>query len=254
MPKILGTKFDPVSFDQALEQILQWSKGQKKRHIVTPNPEIVLEARENKKFRNILNNSDLSIADGIGILWASTYLNGAKTFFRWMETLFIIPIKPEKIKKILPERVTGTDLLQEICKQSDEKIFLLGAAPGIAEKAAEKLGNNIVGTYSGSPKPKYENEICEKINKSQAKILFVAYGAPKQELWISHNLKKLKTVKVAIGVGGAFDFVAGKRQRAPKWMQSLGLEWLYRIIQEPSRIKRIYNATIKFPIAVFREN
>ena len=115
-------------------------------------------------------------------------------------------------------------------------------------------GLKIVGTHAGSPKIKEEQSIREKIDDSKADFLFVAYGAPKQEIWISRNLKKLETVKVAVGVGGAFDFVAGKRKRAPKWMQKIGLEWLYRLLQQPTRIKRIYNATIKFSIKVLKKN
>ena len=89
--------------------------------------------------------------------------------------------------------------------------------------------------------------------KRNQKILFVAYGSPNQELWIAHHLHELKSVKIAMGVGGAFDFLAGERKRAPKWMQRLGLEWLFRLIQEPSRIKRIYNATIKFPLKILQQ-
>lgn len=259
MPKILKVKFDPVTNAQALEQILKWSKGLEQKHIVTPNPEIVLAAQKNHKFLTILNQSDLSIPDGIGILWAATYLAGKKNLWRFLSTLAATLFHPQSIRKQLPERVTGSDLLKQICSKTDQKVFLLGAAPGIAEKAKEKLSTKypalqIVDTFAGSPSLEEEKDIRHLINQAKPKILFVAYGAPHQELWIRRNLKHLPTVKVAIGVGGAFDFIAGKRQRAPKIMQKLGLEWLYRIIQEPKRIKRIWNATVKFPLAVYRQS
>ncbi len=155
--------------------------------------------------------------------------------------------------------MTGVDLFLSICQKTDKKIFLLGAAPGIAEETKKKLEEKfpeiqISGTHAGSPHPTESAEIVSKINKSGAEILFVAYGAPAQEKWIYNNLKKLNTVKIATGIGGAFDFIAGKKQRAPQWMQNLGLEWLYRLKQEPKRIKRIINATIKFPLTVFKKS
>ncbi|MFH1218677.1 MAG: WecB/TagA/CpsF family glycosyltransferase [Candidatus Peregrinibacteria bacterium] len=249
--KILKVKFDNTTLNEASDKAIEWAKGNRKRHIVTPNPEILLESLNNHKFRKVLNSSDLSIPDGIGILWASKYLKTKKLF----RSLFAIPFFPKYIRTELPERVTGTDLMQEICKKAaDEplKIFLLGAKEGVAEIVKDKLekhysGLKITGTYAGTPSIEEEKEIREKIDKSKADILFMAYGAPKQEMWIARNLKKLKTVKVAAGVGGAFNFIAGRKKRAPKLFQKLGLEWLVRLIQQPSRIKRIYNAVVKFP-------
>jgi N-acetylglucosaminyldiphosphoundecaprenol N-acetyl-beta-D-mannosaminyltransferase len=135
-------------------------------------------------------------------------------------------------------------------------IFLLGAAPGIAEKAGEQLRKRyphlkIAGTYAGSPHPAEEEEICQRIKNSQAEILLVAYGAPKQELWLSRNLDRLP-LRLAMCVGGSFDFLAGITPRAPKWMQVLGIEWLYRLIQEPRRWRRML-ALPKFAVLVIVE-
>ena len=113
---------------------------------------------------------------------------------------------------------------------------------------------SIVGTHSGSHKETEDIKTRDIINKSHPELLFVAFGAPKQEFWLRRNLPHLPSVKVAIGIGGAFDFIAGKRKRAPRTMQKLGLEWLYRLIQQPSRIIRIYNATIKFPIKILTDS
>jgi len=228
---------------------------------------MLLSAQKNDGFKSILNSTDLNIPDGIGILWAATYLDSIKKFnsfiFKCVKaklTLLYILIAPHKVRKILPERVTGTDLTQKICDKvpAHTKIFLLGGAEGIAEKAAQNLNDkydiNIVGTDSSAANPLNDKKICEVINLRQPDLLFVAFGAPRQEQWITRNLQNLPSVKVAIGVGGAFDFISGKISRAPKFMRKLGLEWLYRLFLQPTRIKRIYNATIKFPLAVFKKS
>ena len=154
------------------------------------------------------------------------------------------------------ERVTGTDILQDICSSSSrlcppERVFLLGAAPGIAEKAGDILKERnpslvISGTHCGSPKPEDEEEIITRINSSQPTLLFVAFGAPAQDFWIARNLSKLSTVKIAMGIGGAFDFIVGKQKRAPRFMRRIGLEWLWRLILQPSRIRRIWRAVVIF--------
>ncbi len=266
MPKILGVNIDAVDLKEATKKCIKMAKGSKQNYIATPNPEILLEAEKNDDFKKVLNNSSLNTADGIGILWAAKYLEVTKKetsgFFRaakFLVTLFWVLLYPHRIKSVFPERVTGADLTMEICKKAQEKglkIFLLGGAEKVAEKVKGILEKKykkiqIVGTHSGSPAPKNEKEITTKINKSGAKILFVAFGAPKQELWIARNLSKMPKVKLAAGIGGTFDFIAKVKIRAPKWMQKLGLEWLWRLIQEPKRIKRIYNATVKFPLKIY---
>lgn len=265
MPKILKVKFDSISLKEATKRATQWAKGNTQKHITTPNPEILLEAQKNHKFIQVLHQSDLRIPDGIGILWSAKYLkitekNRSKTLkiIKWLSSILAVALYPKYIHTEISERVTGTDLMESICKNAakdDLKIFLLGGAKNVAEnvkKALEKKnkGIKITGTYSGSPKESEQKIIIEKINNSKAEILFVAFGAPAQEMWISRNLKKLKSVKVAIGVGGAFNYIAKVKRRAPRAMQKMGLEWLYRVAQEPSRAKRIFNATIKFPIVI----
>jgi N-acetylglucosaminyldiphosphoundecaprenol N-acetyl-beta-D-mannosaminyltransferase len=257
---VLNIRFNNVSIEESIDFIFKQLEKGEKGYICTPNPEMLLEAENNHKFKDVLNDSLLNIPDGIGILWAATQIAEKNPKIKAFYTLPLIALTPNIFKKVLKERVTGTDLTQKIAEraaQTGRKLFLLGAAPGIAEKTAKILkqrysGLKIVGTFAGSPSPQDEEEIINKINKAEPAILFVAYGAPAQETWIAKNLKHLKTVKIAIGIGGAFDFITGKRIRAPKWMQKLGIEWLYRLIQEPSRWKRIYNATIKFPFRVIK--
>lgn len=227
---ILGIPVDAVTLPQAVERVRAFVTSGGKHQVCTPNPEMVVETTKNPEFLSVLQSSSLNIPDGAGMLWAAKYLGSS-----------------------LPERVTGVDLLTAIAtQQNPPSIFLLGAAPGVAEKAMTKLRSlnpslHVSGIFAGSPEPAVEASIVERINASKADVLFVAYGAPKQELWIHRNLPKLSTVKVAMGVGGAFDFLAGIRSRAPKWMQSLHIEWLWRVIQEPSRLNRILTATIRFP-------
>ncbi len=269
MQKILRVRINRITPQKAVQDILQWALSDEKKMVTTPNPEIILSAQKNRKFLRVLNHSDLNTPDGVGILWASKYLKiSANNRFKfvkilkWVFSLLIIPFYPKYIRTEFKERVTGSDMMAKICKDSVKlgiKLFFLGAREGIAEKVKKILEEKyekikIVGTYAGTPLFQDEKGIIDRINKSGADILFVAYGAPAQEMWIARNLKKMRTVKVAIGVGGSFDFLAGTRKRAPKWMQKIGIEWLYRLIQQPKRIKRIYNATIKFPVVVLKES
>ena len=259
----------------------------KQHHIATPNPEFLLESLQNPEFKKVLQNTSLNIPDGIGILWATTIQEKIKKNKKNrtnapLEHLFSSPIlkyilgikylatlliNPKSCKKIIPERITGTDLMAEIFRKfPDKKIFLLGAKEGIAEKAVKNLkcqisrqndhirltntkfqNSKLYDYFSGTPKAFDEKEISTRINSFKPDILFVAFGSPNQELWIAKNLSKIPSVKIAIGVGGAFDFFAGEKKRAPKIFQKLGIEWLYRLFIEPKRWKRIFNAVVIFP-------
>jgi len=223
--KILGIKFTQIDKNGAIDKIGKYLQQKKQRIICTPNPEMCLIARKNNYFKKILNNSDMNICDGFGTYVFAKFF-GSKV-----------------------HRITGVDFFLEICKRYKTSIFLLGAKKGIAKKTAKKLAYlknlKVAGTYSGSS----DNieKIIRKINKTDAQILFVAFGAPKQEIFIYENLKKFEKIKIAIGVGGTFDFISGNIKRAPKFIRKIGLEWLFRLIKQPSRIKRIFNATILFP-------
>ncbi|HHW57114.1 MAG TPA: WecB/TagA/CpsF family glycosyltransferase [Clostridia bacterium] len=220
---IFGVPIDPVTMTEALE-ILSGFLRESKLHIVaTPNAEIVMMAQKDREYMEILNNTDLNVPDGSGIVFAS------KVF-----------------KKPLKERVAGFDLMMEFIKNissKNVKIYLLGAKPEIVEQARINLRKlypaiKIVGTHDGYFTENEEEKIIDEINSSGAEVLFVALGAPKQEKWIYKNRGKLK-VKIAMGVGGSFDVIAGKAKRAPYLYRKLGLEWLYRLIQEPWRYKRM---------------
>ncbi len=227
---VLGVRVDRVSQQQALNSIEQMLIQYKSRNsplpcqqIITVNPEFVMAAQRMPEFRIAINSASLVVADGTGVVWATHYL-GQPT----------------------PERLTGTDLLPALaqrCAAAGYRLYLLGAAPGVAELAAARLqalapGLQIAGTYTGSPSRDEEDEIIERIRAAQADILCVAYGAPAQDLWIWRNRSRLP-VAVAMGVGGAFDFLSGRQRRAPKFMQRMGIEWMYRLYREPWRWRRM---------------
>ncbi len=222
--EILGLPVDAITFAGWLDLIDQWvADSDRCHHVCTTNPEFIIIAQSDPNFHNILKRADLCVPDGVGLLWAA-----------------------RRKGMSLPERVTGSDGVPLIAEQAAEKgwkLYFLGAAPGVADRAAEVLQKRhptlqIVGIYSGTPAPEEEDEIVAMINSSAADLLFVAYGAPEQDKWIARNLPRLQ-VKMAMGVGGSFDFIAGVIPRAPLWMRQAGLEWLYRLYLQPSRIGRM---------------
>lgn len=257
MPRIqiLGIPIDVLTAREALMEIGSFFKREGQFHIATPNPEMLVETRRNGEFRTALQGTALNLPDGIGLVWA---MKRAR------------PIRTGSFG-----RVTGTDMVEALLSREaricpPERVFLLGAAPGIAEHAAARLRETnpalqIAGTFAGSPDPTHDEEIVARINAAALAphsssrsdggptLLFVAFGAPAQDLWIARNLQKLRTVKVAMGVGGAFDFIAGKQKRAPRFLRALGLEWLWRLLLQPRRVKRIFRAVIVFPWLALKE-
>ncbi len=231
---ILGVKIDKITARETIERIGQFLNSNTSHYIVTANPEMIVAAQKDAEFREIINNADLVVPDGFGLILASKIIHR---------------------KNSLNKRISGIDLIDEIVKNfgRDYKIFLLGGKEGVAKVAAEKLKEKfpeikIAGTFSGDAAEAGDSPAVSVINQAKLDILFVAFGAPKQEKWIARNLGKIPSVRLAIGVGGAFDIISGRIKRAPLWMRNAGLEWLWRLIQEPRRIGRIYNATIKFTI------
>ncbi|PIP17975.1 MAG: glycosyltransferase [Parcubacteria group bacterium CG_4_10_14_0_8_um_filter_35_7] len=233
---ILGVLIDRITSKEVLKKIEEFLNSDTQHYITTPNPEFVMRAQKDEEFRNILNKSDIAIPDGIGLVFASHFLGNP-----------------------IPERVAGSDLVWKIAKLAEYKncsLYLLGGKEGVAEEAARKLKEKypnlkIKGAESGGEveerKLKTQNEeMVKRINERQPDILLVAFGAPKQEKWIYYNLSKLSSVKVAIGVGGTFDFIAGRIKRAPMFLRKLGMEWLWRLFIEPKRINRILTATVRF--------
>lgn len=229
---ILGVKIDKTTVRETIERIGQFLSSNRGHYIITANPEMLVAAQKDAEFREIINNADLVAPDGFGLILASKILRG---------------------KNGLTERISGIDLIIKIAENfgSDHKIFLLGGQEGVAKMATEKLKEKfpdikISGFFGGDASEAGDIATISAINQANPDILFIAFGAPKQEKWIARNLKKMPGIRLAIGVGGAFDIISGRIKRAPQWMRRLGLEWFWRLIQEPRRIGRIYNATIKF--------
>ena len=219
-----------------LDQIGAWIQEGRPHQICTVNPEFVMEARHNAAFAAVLEAADLCIPDGVGLLWAA-----------------------KRLGRRLPERVTGSDGVPLIARRAAEqgwRLFLLGAAPGVADRAGARLvelypGLQIVGAYAGSPSDADAPGILARITAAHPDVLFVAYGAPKQDLWISKHSAALGAPAM-MGIGGSLDFLVGAQKRAPKWLQRLNLEWLYRLMVQPWRWRR-QMALPRFVLAVLKE-
>ena len=219
---ILGVPIHDVTIEETLALIDQFVREGVPRQICTVNPEFIMLAQKDLEFKQILDRSALNLPDGIGVVWAA-----------------------QRLGRPVRERVAGSDLVGMLADRAQTtgwRIFLLGAAEGVAEQAAIILRErypqtHIVGTYAGSPRPEDEAEIAVRIRSSGANVLLVAYGAPKQDKWIARNLEHTG-VAVAMGIGGSLDFIVGTQKRAPRWMQRVGLEWLYRLVREPWRWRR----------------
>jgi len=219
---ILGVKFDNLTMDEALERI--------EGFVVLPYSEFIVRAQKDEEFRKILNSADFCLCESRGLQLVTRFLG-------------------KKVK----ESINGVELILRLNQESRIKnygIFLFGGKKGVAKETAKRLGNNVIGFEHG-----YQDfdRVINKINKVKPNILLVGLGSPKQEKFIYYNLKKMPSIKLAIGVGGAFDFISGRIKRAPKFLQKIGLEWLWRLILQPWRIKRIYNGVIKFSWLVLKE-
>ncbi|MBI5155806.1 WecB/TagA/CpsF family glycosyltransferase [Candidatus Peregrinibacteria bacterium] len=228
---LLGVPIDALTQAEALARLEGFLEADGQHHVATPNNEMLVEAHHNPQFRDVLCQTTLNLPDSTGLLLMAR-LRGHR----------------------LPARVTGTDTMQMLCALLDERhpVFFLGAAECVAERAAQELKKRnprltIAGTCSGSPQSQDADDIVQKINAAAPHLLLVAFGAPAQDLWIAEHLSKLTTVRVAMGVGGAFDFVAGVQKRAPRFMRTIGLEWAWRFAHEPKRWRRMWRAVVVFP-------
>lgn len=232
--RMFGVNVNTESTDDTNKRIFTRLQHNEKSFIVAINPEKLMKSRKDPELRKILNKATVGIPDGIGVVLASRMRGGN-----------------------IKGRITGVDMMELLCKESavqDVPVFLYGAKPGVAKKAAEKLQEQyqdlqVAGTLDGYVKD--EEEVITTINESGAKVLFVALGSPTQEQFIIRNMEKLN-VSVFQGVGGSFDVFSGNIARAPLAFRKLGLEWLYRLIKEPSRWRRQLELP-KFLLAVLTE-
>lgn len=226
--KFLNTEVDNLTMDEAIERIDELVISKKPSYVVTPNVDHIVKLETDNEFKDVYKEADLILTDGMPLIWISK-LNGN-------------PIK---------EKVSGSDLFPNVCKLAAKKgykVFLLGAAEGVAIKAGENIkskfnGLDIIGTYSPSygfeKRPEEIKKIIKIINQANPDILAVGLGAPKQEKLLFKYRKELN-VPVSLAIGASIDFEAGNINRAPRWMQNSGLEWLYRLCKEPKRMFKRY--------------
>lgn len=227
---IMGVGVTNATSADILKYIVQSiKKNTEKYYIVSPNPEIIVFSQHDKIFKDILNQARISVCDGAGLLWASVFMG-----------------KPIK------QRTTGTDLVKSLCEMASKEhisVGFLGGRHRVAEEAAKRLAKRYPKLQVGFVGEEFNESSKEKMKAVD--ILFVAFGFPKQEFWMSKNVGKVPA-KVMMGVGGAFDYISGKIDRAPFVIRFLGFEWLYRLIREPWRFKRQL-ALIEFVKLVVKE-
>lgn len=224
----LNIEVDNLTMNEALDRAEELILNKKPSYVVTPNVDHIVKLETDKEFQDVYKNADLVLTDGMPLIWISKMKGN--------------PIK---------EKISGSDFFPKLCKRASEKgysLFLLGAAEGVAAKAAENLkekykGLNIVGIYSPSygfeKKDEEIKEIIKMINDVKPDILAVGLGAPKQEKFLYKYRNELN-VPISLAIGASIDFEAGNINRAPKWMQNCGLEWFYRLCKEPKRMFRRY--------------
>ena len=244
--ELFGIAIDPITMIEAVSTIFTWVDTNKKdcKFVITPNVDHVVQVQTNEGLKQAYNNASLVVTDGKPVVWAANLL-----------------------KASIPETVPGSDMIPAIFAYAQKhnkpiKVFLLGAMPGVADRAKILIHKqyptvNVVGTLSpafGFDKDvEASNKICEIVNQTDADLLVLGLGAPKQELWINQYASQLK-VNAAFCVGATIDFMAGEKPRAPMWMRNVGLEWLHRVFNEPRRLaKRYLVDAIQFPQIVFKE-
>lgn len=235
--RVLGVRVDIVTERSFLDLVARWVAEQTPRYVVTINPEFVMRARQDPSFAAILEAADVATPDGVGVIWAA-----------------------RRGGMHIPERVGGADValpLARQCARLGHRLFLLGAAEGVAAEAARRLQRqipdlHIAGTYAGSPHPRDDDGSVRRIREAGTDVLLVAYGAPAQEFWIARNRERAG-VPVSIGVGGTLDYIAGVQRRAPALLRRLWLDWAFRLVTQPWRWRRML-AIPRFVWAVLRSS
>ncbi|MDA1038227.1 MAG: WecB/TagA/CpsF family glycosyltransferase [bacterium] len=241
MVTLLGVDFSPMTQKEYKNELRRRLSGASPSLVVTPNPEMLVASERDPSLKDVLNHADMRLVDGFGIVFVSQFFGGGLT------------------------RFTGVDALEFLCMEAAQRNFRVLLAGGLVDGDAKLAANNLQKKYPSlkidgvSPGKivladrgwQGDAELKKTIENFEPHVLAVALGHGKQELWLSDHLKQFPSVRIGMGVGGAIEFLAGRQMRAPKFIRSLGLEWLYRLIRQPRRIKRILTAVLVFPVLVF---
>lgn len=232
--KILGLKVQTVSEQDAKAALHNFLNSSQAHQIVTVNPEFIVTAQKNKRFLEVINRASLATIDGTGIIKALEF---------------------QGHRVSLEQRLTGVRLSRiiiSLAEQHNKKIIFCLSSTGLTQpdKLANKLGKDYPHLNFQTAD---EKNVLEKIKTFSPEIILVGFGAPQQDLWITDHLNLMPSVRVAIGVGGTFDFLSGRIKRAPKFLRSLGLEWFWRFIRQPWRFRRIFRAIIIFPYLILKD-
>jgi len=233
--QVLGIGLDRVDLEAATGRLRGFLTDGRPHLVVTLNPEMAMRAQRDPDLRTALKEAHLVVADGTGIVWAA-----------------------RRLGRPLPGRVPGVDLVDRLLahgRKDGLRVFLLGARPGVAERAAERLESSgsglvVVGTHHGYFPPSAEDEVVAQVSRTRPDLLLCGMGSPRQEILLARHLDRL-AVPVCIGVGGAIDVLAGSVSRAPAWVQRAGLEWAYRVLRQPTRAPRLAGLA-RFVWAVLR--
>jgi len=243
---------DFIQADAFKELCSEWLKSARFHHVVTLNPEMVMEAEENKQFREAAAAAEIRVPDGAGLVWAHWFIRSQ--FWSLWPSLMAFPFRAV-------ERITGidtVDLLAKLCAKEGLPMYLLGGTLQQVERTAKKLKEQYPNlTVHTSPDHQYDAagpaSIIADIQSKQPAVLLVAYGARKQTVWIEKHRQQFPSVRIAVGVGGAFAILSEDTPRAPEFFRRRNAEWLWRLILEPTRLPRIWRATVKFPLLIHRQ-
>ncbi len=265
--EIFGIKINTEGKKELLRKIGQRVDSGQKTFIVTPYSEFFYRAFYDHEFKELLNGADFALPDGVAAQWLSYFLSiplrAQKYYLKILESIFdvlwsgaSIIFYPKRIRKLIPEKISGVDFFWDILALAEKKnlkTYFLGGFEEtpelVAEKARQKFPQLQIAGFSNKF---FHVGDLDKINQSGADLLFVAYGPVRQEKWIAEHLPELN-IKLAIGLGGTFDYIAGKKIRAPKFIRALGLEWLFRLISQPKRFRRIWQGTYGIILGAIRQ-
>jgi len=246
---VLGVRFHDLTRSEAAAEIARLAGEDAGTYVVKPYSEFMPRARSDERIRDVLNGAALCLADGAGILWAANYLSltggRARALLQFPLSLVSLVLRPSALRRPLPEAMAGVDFTWEMLRalaESGRSVYLLGGTAeelaGAVQAIRERLPSlTITGSRDGYFRSPDTEAVVEAINAAAPDVLLVAMGFPRQEKWIAANLTRLN-VRVAVAEGGSFSFISGATRRAPRWLRRVGLEWLFRLLRQPSRLRR----------------